>query len=60
MTDVQETLWKLQCNNKKCGKFFDYFGRLRPHTGIACTHCGKSSQHRLADFMRHNPGKHRV
>jgi hypothetical protein len=46
--------WNLQCNNKKCRLMFWYFGRLRTNRGIRCDHCGKSSQYRIADFIKHN------
>jgi hypothetical protein len=45
----------LQCKNEKCNKFFDYFGRVNSVTNISCTHCGKSSKHAVADFVRNNP-----
>jgi hypothetical protein len=54
MTEPKDRVWKLRCNNEKCKNFFDYFGRLRSKSGIACTHCGKISQYGVADFMRHN------
>jgi hypothetical protein len=55
MNDIVSSLWMLQCKNEKCEMFFDYFGRLSALVGISCTHCGKSSKHRVADFVRHNP-----
>jgi hypothetical protein len=55
MSESQDKLWVLQCKNVKCGDFFDYFGSLRSGRPISCTHCGKSSQYGVADFMRHTP-----
>ena len=55
MSDVNDSLWRLRCKNEKCKEFFDYFGRLSSVTSISCTHCGKSSKHGVADFVRHNP-----
>jgi hypothetical protein len=52
MTDFEDRLWMLHCKNEKCKEFFDYFGRLRFNRGINCTHCGKSSQYRAAEFIR--------
>jgi hypothetical protein len=57
MTDFEDRLWKLHCKNEKCMEFFDYFGRLLSHRAINCTHCGKSSQYRVAEFIRHDPAK---
>ena len=57
MNDVKinDSLWMLQCKNEKCNEFFDYCGRVSSVTRIACTHCGESSKHHAADFVRHNP-----
>jgi hypothetical protein len=55
MADAKDRNWTLQCNDKKCGRMFQYFGRLRSNTGIRCPECGKSSQYRVADFIQHNP-----
>ena len=30
-------------------------GHPRSNTGIRCTHCGKSSQYRVADYIKQNP-----
>jgi hypothetical protein len=51
----EDRIWKLQCKYEKCKVFFDYFGRLSSNRAINCTNCGKSSQYRVADFIRHNP-----
>ena len=52
MNQVNDDLWRLQCKNVKCKRFFDYFGRVLTNTGVTCTHCGKSSKHVLAEFVR--------
>ncbi len=53
MTEFQDSLWMLRCKNQKCGKFFDYFGRLRPSTHINCANCGKASRYGVGDFKKH-------
>ncbi len=55
MQEKEERWWDLQCNNKKCGRIFKYFGTSRTNTGIRCTECGKTSQYRFVDFIKHNP-----
>jgi hypothetical protein len=55
MTGTAGKGWKLQCNNKKCKRVFEVFGReFHSNTGIVCPHCGKSSQYRTADYIRQN------
>jgi hypothetical protein len=49
--ESKDSLWTLHCKNDKCGRFFDYFGRLDTYRAINCTHCGKSSKYHLADFV---------
>jgi len=55
MSGVNDSLWKLQCKDERCKRFFDYFGRSQSNKIISCTHCGRSSKHGSADFIRHNP-----
>jgi hypothetical protein len=57
MTDSEDRIWKLQCKNEKCKRFFDYFGRLSSNRAVNCTNCGKLCQYRVADFLRHNIAK---
>jgi len=47
MTDSENKLLKLHCENAKCDGFFDYLGRLHSNRGINCKHCRKSSQYGL-------------
>jgi hypothetical protein len=55
MRDVAASLWKLQCKNEKCNRFFDYYGRSGSMKAISCTNCGKSLQYRVGEFARHGP-----
>ena len=57
ITESKDSLWMLHCKNEKCGRFFDYFGRLDTYRAISCTHCGKSSKYHHADFVSYVPAE---
>jgi len=55
--DPEKGLWRLQCSNKTCQKFFDYFGLPLPNIKISCTHCGKYFEYRVSDFKKYQTAK---
>jgi hypothetical protein len=55
MPDMKERLWKIQCRNEKCKRYFDFYGRLRSTRCIPCTNCGKSLQYRAGEFVTRYP-----